>query len=157
MLTQIIAAIVGVFAFAILFHAPRRSYLFCALVGGFAWAMYLLFDILGLSLFMASTLAVFMLTLVSRVLSVAMQLPATVFIVTGIFPIVPGAGIYYTAYGLMTGDMALFRQSGTNTIALAGAIAIGIVIGMSLPAKPLRALGGAISKVLPKYMQRRGD
>ncbi|MDO5144252.1 MAG: threonine/serine exporter family protein [bacterium] len=157
MLLQILAAVVGVFAFAVLFHAPRRSYLFCALVGGFAWAMYLLFDRLGLSLFLASALAVFMLTVVSRTLSVAMQLPATVFIVTGIFPIVPGAGIYYTAYGLMTGDMLMFRESGTNTVALAGAIAIGIVVGMSVPSSIPGTLGRALGRILPRWMLHRSD
>lgn len=151
---QILSATVGVLAFAILFHAPRRSYGFCALCGGFAWGVFLALSALGWSEFMASTGAVLALTLLSRTLSVAMKLPATVFIVTGIFPIVPGAGIYYTAYGLITGDMALFQARGMETLLLAGAIAIGILVGASIPRKLPICLGRGLEKLLPRALRR---
>ena len=124
MIAQILSAVLGVLAFAVLFHAPRRSYVACAICGGFSWGMFLAFTALGLSEFLASTLAIIALTLLARILSVALMMPATVFIVTGIFPIVPGAGIYYTAYSLIVSDMALFQQKGMETLVLAGAIAI---------------------------------
>ena len=151
---QILSAVLGVLAFAILFHAPRRSYLLCALCGGFSWGIFLALGALGMSEFLASAGAVVALTLLSRVLSVAMKLPATVFIVTGIFPIVPGAGIYYTAYGLITGDMALFQSRGMETLALAGAIAIGILVGTSIPMAVPRVLGRALERLLPRAMRR---
>lgn len=71
MIGSILSAIIGVFAFAVLFHAPRRSYLFCALCGGVSWGLYLLCDAWGMSEFMCGAFAVFGLTLVARVLSVA--------------------------------------------------------------------------------------
>ncbi|MCI6374935.1 MAG: threonine/serine exporter family protein [Clostridiales bacterium] len=141
MMGQIVAATLGVLAFAILFHAPRRSYPACALCGGFCWAMYLVFSALGLNIFMASVAAVAMMTLLARVLSVAMRMPNTVFIVTGIFAIVPGASIYYSAYSLMVSDMALFQLKSKETVLLAGAIALGIIVGMSLPQSVPLALG----------------
>lgn len=141
MMGQILAAVLGVFSFAILFHAPRRSYLACALCGGLSWGMYLIGTSLGLSAFLSSTLAIIVLTFVSRVLSVSMRMPATVFIVTGIFPIVPGAGIYHTAYALLTQDMAGFGAFGLQTLALSGAIALGILIGMGIPSAPITAIG----------------
>ena len=141
MIGQVIAATLGVLAFAVLFHAPRRSYAACALCGGFCWAMFLVFSALGLNMFMATVAAVMMMTLLARVLSVALRMPNTVFIVTGIFPIVPGAGIYYTAYALMTSDIALFQLKSKETVLLAGAIALGIIIGMAVPQPAPLALG----------------
>ena len=46
----------------------------------------------------ASLIAVIPLTLVSRLFAILLKTPVTVFLLTGIFPLVPGAGIYYTAY-----------------------------------------------------------
>ena len=65
-------------------------------------------------------------------LSIAMKMPSTVFIVTGIFPLVPGAGIYHTAYALVSRNMEAFTLRGMQT-RLAGAIALGILIGMGFP------------------------
>ena len=141
MIGQVFSATVGVLAFAILFHAPRRSYAACALCGGFGWAMYLLFFEMGWGMFASSVAAVVALTLLARVLSVTLRMPNTVFIVTGIFPIVPGAGIYYAAYALMTSDMALFQLKSKETVMLAGAIALGIIIGMAVPQPALLTLG----------------
>ena len=147
MMGQIVAATLGVLAFAILFHAPRRSYAACALCGGFCWAMYLVFPAMGLNVFMASVAAVAMMTLLARVLSVAMRMPNTVFIVTGIFAIVPGASIYYSAYSLMVSDMALFQLKSKETVLLAGAIALGIIAGMSLPQSVPLALGSLLRRM----------
>ena len=152
MIAPVFSAFLGVFSFAILFHAPRRSYLACALCGAVAWASYLLAESLGL--FLATTLAAIVLTLLSRMLSVAMKMPSTVFIVTGIFPLVPGAGIYHTAYALVSHDMAAFTLRGMQTLALAGAIALGILIGMGFP-KLLVELGGrAIEKCLSPFSHK---
>ena len=134
---QVLAAFLGVLSFAVLFHAPRRSYLACAVCGAVAWGCYLLAAPLGLFL-----------TLLSRMLSIAMKMPSTVFIVTGIFPLVPGAGIYHTAYALVSRNMEAFTLRGMQTLALAGAIALGILIGMGFP-KLLVELGGHALEKLP--------
>ena len=65
MIAQILSAVLGVLAFAVLFHAPRRSYVACAICGGFSWGMFLAFTALGLSEFLASTLAIIALTLLA--------------------------------------------------------------------------------------------
>lgn len=151
MMSQVLSAFLGVFSFAILFHAPRRSYLACAVCGAVAWGCYLLAAPMGL--FLATTLAAIVLTLLSRMLSIALKMPSTVFIVTGIFPLVPGAGIYHTAYALVSRNMETFTLRGMQTLALAGAIALGILIGMGFP-KLLVELGGrAMAKPLSPHRQ----
>ena len=123
---QVLAAFLGVLSFAVLFHAPRRSYLACAVCGAVAWGFYLLAAPLGL--FLATTLAAIALTLLSRMLSIAMKMPSTVFIVTGIFPLVPGAGIYHTMEYCIQGNTGAFITEGLHTLAMAGALAIGILV-----------------------------
>ena len=151
MMGQVLSAFLGVFSFASLFHAPRRSCLACAVCGAVAWGCYLRAAPMGLLL--ATTLAAIVLTLLSRMLSIALKMPSTVFIVTGIFPLVPGAGIYHTAYALVSRNMEAFTLRGMQTRALAGAIALGILIGMGFP-KLLVELGGrAMAKPLSSHRQ----
>ena len=65
--------------------------------------------------FAASLLAVIPLTLLARILAMTLRAPVTVFLLTGIFPLVPGAGIYYSAYYFIQGDNALALANGIST------------------------------------------
>ena len=59
--------------------------------------------------------------------------PLTLFLLCGIFPLVPGAGIYYTAYYLLTNQETLFAAKGVETLKIAVALALGIAIVCSIP------------------------
>lgn len=54
--------------------------------------------------------------------------PAISYLVVSIFPLIPGAGIYYTMNHAVRGDMASFSQQGMHTIGIAGAMAVGILL-----------------------------
>lgn len=133
MIAQFIAAMLGVWAFAVLFHSPKKYYLPCALNGAVGWAVYLILTAGGLSSALSCLYATLILTLLSRCFAIVMRAPVTIFLVTGIFPLVPGAGIYYTAYYLMTGDLVAGSAKGVDTFLVAGAIALGILLGSILP------------------------
>ena len=57
----------------------------------------------------------------------------TIFLLPGIFPLVPGAGIYYTAYYFLQGEQELFASKGGETFKVALALALGIALVCSLP------------------------
>ena len=86
-----------------------------------------------LSPVLASLVATFILTVFSRTTAVIRRTPATVYLLCGIFPLVPGAGIYYTAYYLITGDNARFTSKGLETFEIALAIVFGIIFGFAIP------------------------
>ena len=67
----------------------------------------------------ASFIGTLMVVLLSRIFSVWKKCPITVFLISGIFPLVPGASVYYTAYYFVTGDMALASQMGISSIKIA--------------------------------------
>lgn len=141
MIGQVVASMLGTLAFVILFHAPRREYWLCALNGALGWMSYVLFGRLGLSVTFASLWATFILTLSSRVLSAVRRCPVTLYLVPGIFALVPGAGIYYTAYYLLMNELRLATAKGVETFKVAGAIALGIVFGSALPQGWFNQLG----------------
>ena len=133
LLVQCGVSFIAVLAFAILFHAPRREWAPCGLTGLGGWVVYWLAVQGGVSVVAASLCGTLALALLSRVLAVVRRCPVTVFLTGGIFPLVPGAGIYYTVYAFITGDNAGALFKGVETLKIAGAIALGIVLVLALP------------------------
>lgn len=130
---QFAVAFFATVSFAVLFHVPQKEYWCCGLVGAVGWLCYLLTDYFHHSVVLASFAAVLILTALSRVFAVWRRMPATVFLICGIFPLVPGAGIYYTVYYFIMGQNALALDKGVETFKIAVAIALGIVLVLSLP------------------------
>ena len=130
---QTAVAFVSTVAFSIIFHTPRREWLCTGATGAVGWLVYLAAVGLGAGAVGASFFATVALTWVSRVFSFARKAPVTVFLICGIFPLVPGTGIYYTGYHFFMSDNSLAMSTGLETIKIAVAIALGIGIVLSLP------------------------
>ena len=60
------------------------------------------------------------------------------FLIAGLFPLVPGAGIYYTSYNLFLGNFSFGTIRGEETFKVAGVIALGILFAISLPSALFR-------------------
>lgn len=137
---QFIISMFATISFAILFHAPKKEVLFCGLTGAFGWIIYYLITAQDVSNVLASLVATFGLTLLARSLAARRQNPVTVYLLTGIFPLVPGAGIYYTAYYLFIGENAMSGAKCLETVYIAGAIVFGIIFGFGIPQALFRRL-----------------
>lgn len=136
MIGQMVAAVFGTLAFSVLFGVPRQYYVYCGLVGGAGWWLYsLLMAYTQCTATEATFLATFLVVLLSRFLAVWERCPATVFLTTGIFPLVPGAGIYWTAYYLVTDRPAEAVDNGFAAVKAAFAIVLGIVLVFEVPDK----------------------
>lgn len=144
-------ASLGTLCFAVLFHVPQRHYIRCAAVGGVGWLVYLLAMALGAGCVSATLAASVPLALLSRWYAVKARAPATVFLLCGIFPLVPGAGIYYTAYYFVSGQMALFSAKLAEVIKVALALSVGIAVVLSvpLPHSHVYGLKGEVEKAAP--------
>ena len=125
-------------AFAVLFHVPREQYAWCGFTGAAGWACYLAWMAVWPSAPMASLVATAVLTVFSRAFAAPRRCPSTVFLICGIFPLVPGAGFFYTAYAFILGDMDGCAAHGAQTLKIAVAIALGIVAVFALPAGAFR-------------------
>ena len=130
---QVTAAFFATISFAVLFHVPKEEYLFSGITGAAGWLIYLICLKIHPSVTIASFIAALSLTLLSRIFAVYRKTPITIFLICGIFPLVPGAGIYYTAYHFIMGENRLAAAKGIETVKIAVAIAIGIALVFSLP------------------------
>lgn len=132
-LFQSLVAAVATIAFAVIFHTPAKEYVLTGITGGVGWLVYLIAIHFGCGVVAASFFATVALAWLSRIFSFAHKAPVTVYLICGIFPLVPGAGIYYTGYHFFMSDNSLALSKGLETIKIAIAIALGIGIVLSLP------------------------
>lgn len=123
---QLPAAFIGTVGFSVLFGAPRRYYVDCGLVGMLGWAVYLLTADLGLV--GATFLGALTVAAMSSVLAVVRKCPTTVFLICGIIPLVPGGGIFWTAYYLVSDQLLLAATTGFTALKVTIAIAGGIIL-----------------------------
>ena len=133
-LGQFIAAMIGTIAFVCLFGAQKRYYVWCGLIGAAGWMLYYSLNHLTSLPEVANVFfATMLITFLSRMVSVWMRCPVTVYLIAGIFPLVPGAGIYWTAYYLVTDQIDEAGHSGFAALKAAIAIVIGIVVILEIP------------------------
>ena len=71
--------------------------------------------------------------LMSRLAAVRKKCPVTIFLIAGIFPLVPSAGVYWTAYYIVTDQLRLAAETGYTAVKVAVAIVLGIVFLFELP------------------------
>ncbi len=128
-----LAAAAGTVAFALIFDVPRGYYPLCALIGGVGFFLVELLMELGLSQTEATFIAAMIVTLSSRVCAVWRRCPVTVFLISGIIPLVPGAGVYWTAYYLIMNDTDQALTRGFTAVRVAVAIVLGIVLMLEIP------------------------
>ena len=131
---QTLAAFVGTVAFAVLFGVPRKQYVAAGIVGALGWLLYLvLYRHAGLTAAVATVLATVFVGILSRVFAVVEKCPAAVFLLCGIFPLVPGAGIFWCTYYLISSQLDLSSTAGFTAAKIAIAIVLGIILAMELP------------------------
>ena len=102
MVVQLVSAFIGTMAFAVLFGVPRRYYLDCGFCGMVGWLLYLiLVRHTGLSVPLVVFFATALVAFTAMVQAIVRKCPITVYLICGIFPLVPGAGIFWTTYNLV--------------------------------------------------------
>ena len=107
-----------------------RHILSASAVGGLGWLVYLLLEHHSSALrFLLATIVV---ALLAELLARFYKAPATLFLIIGIIPLVPGGGMYYTMEALINRDMPLFVERGLETATAAGAMAVGCSLVSSM-------------------------
>lgn len=67
-------------------------------------------------------------SLLSEIMARVFKAPATIFIIIGCFPLVPGSGIYYTMLYAVQGMNDLFMESFLSTLGISISLALAILI-----------------------------
>ena len=132
LIINLLCAFVGTLGFTILFNVERRFYLYCGLTGMAGWAAYLAVE-QGTSVTAATLVGSLVVVFLSRIFAVWMKCPITIFLVAGIFPLIPGSSIFYMAYYFIAGDYMQAAVKGIDAIKIAFAIVMGIHLIDAIP------------------------
>lgn len=139
MIVELISAAVGTIAFSLLFGVPKKFYSHCGSIGAAGWFVYkVMLEKVGLSIAVSVFMATLVIVLLSRYAAVFEKCPATVFLITGIFPVVPGAQIYWATYYLVTDQLNAAFDSGFLALKIMISIVLGIVLVFEIPYKFFR-------------------
>ena len=129
---QCLYSFLGCLGFAFLFNIHGPGALLCTLGGVLAWILYdVVYRITGSDLiayFWAALGSSFYAEIMARI----RKCPAIAYLVVAIFPLIPGAGVYYTMNYAVQGQMDAFASSGMHTAATAGIIAVGILLASTV-------------------------
>lgn len=136
MLIQVLAGFVGTYAFSLTYSVSPRHFFFAGLTGGIGWAAYIVcFKIFGFGAVISNFISTLFIATSARCFAVWRRCPSMVFLIPGLFPIVPGAGIYWSFYYLFVNNLDKSLEFGLLAIKSAMAIVLGIVLIHEIPQK----------------------
>ena len=121
-------ALLGSFAFGIVFNIRGKNNIYAALGGLFGWVVYLLVGKISTSTITQFFIAALAISVYAEFMAIWRKTPVTVFIISAMIPLVPGGTIFYTMQELIMGNYMESYKLGIYTIAIAGSMAMGILI-----------------------------
>ena len=128
MILQTIGAFIAVVAVAVTFGVPRKFLAYSGLVGAVGWLVYLLIKDAGWSEVSSMFFAAMMVSLISHSFARILKAPVTLFLISGILPLVPGVGMYRIVYNIISNNSGLASYYFRETILIAGMISLAIFI-----------------------------
>lgn len=129
---QLAGALLGSLGFSLLFNVRGKRLYLASLGGLLSWGTYLLMSLVTESeaaRYLASSVV---LTLYAEVMAHVMRSPATVFLVSGTIPLIPGGMLYSTMRCAVAEQWDEFFAGSLTTLMLAASIAGGILFAMTV-------------------------
>ncbi|MDR7866772.1 MAG: threonine/serine exporter family protein [Sporomusaceae bacterium] len=132
MMMKIAAVFVMGTAVGILYRIPRNLLLYGALNATLAWLVMVLLIASGTNAVAANFFGGIALGAAAEALARRLRQPATIFIIPGFFPLVPGREAYTTMRYVVEGRYGPATEMAVQTLLTAGAIAFGIFVSVTV-------------------------
>lgn len=117
--------------FCLVFNIHGPGILICCGGGALGWLVYLLAAFLTPNVILRFLLASTVITLYSEIMARIRRCPVTGYLIIALLPLVPGGGIYEAMLHCVNGTTELFLSALVRTFGIAGALALGAVLGSS--------------------------
>ena len=122
------AAFSSIIAFSIIFDMPKNLLKYATLVGVLSWIIYSYLLYIKVDIVLQAFITGLVVAAMSHTLARILKAPVTMFLVPGILPLVPGGPIYRSVYYFINDNSNLGNMYFTQTLQIAGAIAMAIFI-----------------------------
>ena len=115
--------------FSIVFNIQLKDLPFAALGGVIVRVVHILFKLaFPAYAFVYTIFAAFFAALYSEILAITKKEPSTLYLYPSIVPLIPGDLFYYTALGIVWGNMSIFTQFGPDLALSLVGISVGFVL-----------------------------
>lgn len=104
-----------------------KGLMLCCVGGALGWFVYLVVMLICQDDLISCLVAAMAISLYSEIMARIRRCPVTGYLLVSLFPLVPGAGIYYTMLYMLQGDMELAFQKGMHTLGSACCLALGVL------------------------------
>ena len=122
------AAFSSIIAFSIIFDMPKNLLKYATLVGVLSWIIYSYLLYIKVDIVLQAFITGLVVAAMSHIFARTLKAPVTMFLVPGILPLVPGGPIYRSVYYFINDNSNLGNMYFTQTLQIAGAIAMAIFI-----------------------------
>ncbi|MGL4873801.1 MAG: threonine/serine exporter family protein [Clostridium sp.] len=143
---EIASCALGALGYALMYNVKKDKIIAATIGGVFTITTYVIINGIFNEILFSTAIASAVITVYSEILARKLKAPATVFLLPGIIPLVPGGGLFYTMTGILTGDRQEFNAYGISTLETAAGIAIGVIIAS--------LIFHHLNKILYKKMRR---
>ena len=123
-----LCASAGCIGFTLVFNILGPGKLIAGCGGALGWLVYLL----GGETILAGFFAAMAISLFSEVMARIRRCPVTGYQLVALLPLVPGGGIYYAMRYCLAGDTEQFLSALLDTLGMAAALAVGVILASSL-------------------------
>ncbi|SHJ87253.1 threonine/serine exporter family protein [Tepidibacter formicigenes] len=123
---------IATIGFSILFNVPKKALFYASITGSIGWTLYTYMNYITTSPPLANFIAATIVGVLGEIFARIDKKPVTVFVIPGIVPLVPGYGMYLTMINIINNDFYKAAKIGSDTIFVAGAIAMGIILVSSI-------------------------
>lgn len=131
--SQLIFSFLGAIGFSMRCHLRKGLILPASFGGLLGWGIYLLCKHGGQQgIFVSCLIASICVSVYAEVLARVLKAPATVFLIPGAIPLIPGRNLYYAMSSAVSNEWSLARMHSVQMIQFALGIAIGISLIMAI-------------------------
>lgn len=123
-----IGSFLAIACFAVLLECPRKYLPYAGLIGAVGGGVYLVSMEYEIGAVLASFLSALVIAFMSHTFARILHAPVTIFLIPGILPTVPGAGMYRIIYYVLLGGHSKSAYYFIQTLEIAGMIALAMFL-----------------------------
>ncbi|ABW19242.1 threonine/serine exporter family protein [Alkaliphilus oremlandii] len=131
-ITNFFYAYISTIGFAILFNAPKSTFIKSGFAGGLGWVIYIFTKNISASILGATFVASLIIAIIGEIFAIIDKNPITVYIIPGIIPLVPGFALYNTMRSIVARRFDLAANHGAEALLISISIAGALVIVLSI-------------------------
>ncbi|GAA0353586.1 threonine/serine exporter family protein [Bacillus horti] len=132
MITGAVFSFTATVAYGLIFNVPKKALASGGIIGMGGWLLVQWLSAEWLSSMVSILIASIFVASVSQLLARPLKMPSTNLSIAGIIPLVPGAMAYRTMRSFVDGNYIEAIELATETLLMAGAIAAGLMISLSI-------------------------